>query len=605
MNESAVFRDIVAALRGGNPVEAERLSRQLLAQAPEHIDALLALAMSLHAQRRMDDAIAAYHRLTEAQPDAAIHWSNYATTLNEAGRSEEAETAWRKVIELDPGDAESRIQVGQRLFARKEYLVARDMLLDAFELDRDNPRPRILAASACASALDFRGCEDLLKPWRSWLPLPDGQLQMELARLLLLLGEAPGAQAVLQNQLEREPQRADTRILLARVDERLNLLTEAQALLEPLDTMDLSEPVRRQINQVRAILALRNNDAALARTLLEAGPVQDNDYAYFYELGNVCDKLRDPAGAMQALGEAHARHVAELKHSAPESFAPDALPLPCNTRKLTKEEFESWPKHRAPDSRNSPVFVVGFPRSGTTLLEQMLDAHPHLQSMDETPFFERLTSKLRSHDPRILDDLAVLRQYDVDELRKRYLLLSAERIPRRWDAQLVDKNPLNLLWLPMIYRLFPASKFILCLRHPCDVILSCYMQNFRSSVLGAACENLPRLAAAYVQAMRTWLQHVEVMKPDMLVSRYEDLVADFEPNTRRIADFLELEDASPMLQFDRRAREKAYISTPSYTQVIQPINTKGLNRWHRYREWFEPTLPILEPMLKHWGYSAD
>ena len=606
MNETALFKNIVTALSSGNPVEAERLSRRILVDVPDHIDAMLSLALSLHAQRRTEDAIAAFQRLTEMQPAVAIHWNNYATILAEVGRTDEAENAWRRAAELDPADPEPRLQVGQILVARKEYLAARDMLLDAFELDREAPRPRILAANACALAQDFRGCEDLLKPWRDWLPLPDEHLQFELARLLLLLADAPAAQIVLQDMLQRNPQRAETRVLLARVDERLNLLSEAEALLRPLDTMNLSDGARRQVAQTRAILALRNKDAALARSLLEqAGPVREGDYSYYYELGNAYDKLRDPVAAMHALGEAHARHVAELMHSAPESFAADALPLPGKERLLTSEEFKKWPPHRAPDARNSPIFVVGFPRSGTTLLEQMLDAHPQLQSMDETPFFEKLAGKLRRHDPRILDDLSVLRQFDVDELRKHYHLMAAERIPRRWDAQLVDKNPLNMLWLPMIYRLFPSAKFILCLRHPCDVILSCYMQNFRSSVLGAACENLPRLAAAYVQAMRTWLQHVQVLQPDLLISRYEDLVGDFAGQTRRIAEFFELEDATPMLQFDRRAREKTYIATPSYSQVIEPINTKGLNRWHLYREYFEPVLPTLQPMLDHWGYPAS
>ncbi|HST26939.1 MAG TPA: sulfotransferase [Rudaea sp.] len=606
MNESAIFGDIVAALRGGNPVEAERLSRDVLAQAPAHIDALLALAMSLHAQRRSDDAIAAFRHLTQVQPGAAMHWNNYATILHEAGHDDEAEAAWRKGMDLDPRDPEPRIQIGLLLQGRKEYLAARDMLLDAFELDREAPRPRILAANACALAQDFRGCEDLIKPWRDWLPLEEEHLQMELARLLLLLSDAPASQAVLQDLLARSPQRVDARILLARVHERHNLLTEAAALLQPLDAMDLTDSARRQIAHVRAILALRGNDAALARSLLEqAGPLHDNDYAYYYELGNVCDKLHDPAGAMQALGEAHARHVGELKHSAPEFFTPAALPLPGAVRKLTPEEFATWPSYRAPDSIDSPIFVVGFPRSGTTLLEQMLDAHPQLQSMDETPFFERLAGKLRSHDPRILDDLSVLRQYDCDELRKKYFLLTAERIQRRADVRLVDKNPLNMLWLPMIHRLFPAAKIILCVRHPCDVVLSCYMQNFRSSVLGAACENLERLAAAYVQAMQTWLQHASVIKPDALVSRYEDLVADTATQTRRVADFLDLADAAPMLRFDQRAREKGYIATPSYSQVIEPVNTKGLGRWQAYRKYFEPALPILKPMLEHWGYSTD
>jgi tetratricopeptide (TPR) repeat protein len=605
MNETTIFKDIAAALSSGNLVEAERLSHTVLAEAPGHIDAMLGLALSLHAQRRLDDSITAFRSLTELQPESSIHWNNYAMVLAEAGRAEESEVAWRKAMELDPRDPEPRLQIGQMLVARKDYLAARDMLLDAFELDRDTPRPRILAANACALAQDFRGCEDLLKPWRSWLPLADEQLQMELARLLLLLAEAPGAQATLQDLLARNPRRVDARILLAKVNERHNLLAEAEALLEPLEATELSEPMRRAAMHARATLALRNKEAARARALLEqSGPINDSDYAYYYDLAGACDKLRDADGAMRALQEAHARHVAHLKHAAPDSFEPDALALPGAVRELSAGEFRAWPLYRAPDSRNSPVFVIGFPRSGTTLLEQMLDAHPQLQSMDETPFFERLATKLRAHDPRILADLSVLRQYDCDELRKKYFLLTAERLERRPGVQLVDKNPLNMLWLPMIYRLFPAAKFILCVRHPCDVILSCYMQNFRSSVLGAACENLPRLATAYVQAMRTWLQHAAVIQPDVLVSRYEDLVADTTLQTQRVADFLELADAAPMLQFDRRAREKGYIATPSYSQVIEPVNTKAMNRWQLYRAYFEPVLPILQPMLEHWGYAT-
>jgi tetratricopeptide (TPR) repeat protein len=122
MNESAIFGDIVAALRSGNPVEAERLSRDILAQAPTHIDALVALALSLHAQRRSDDAIAAFRHLTQVQPGEAMHWNNYATALHEAGRGDEAETAWRKAMALDPRDPEPRIQVGLLLQGARNTL---------------------------------------------------------------------------------------------------------------------------------------------------------------------------------------------------------------------------------------------------------------------------------------------------------------------------------------------------------------------------------------------------------------------------------------------------------------------------------------------------
>lgn len=605
MNTSPI-QAIVAALRGGNPAQAERLSRDALEHTSDDTDTLLLLAMSLHFQRRIAEAVEIYRRLTELAPESAVHWNNYATGLLDAGQRDEAEAAWRKAMALDPSDPEPRTQLGQLLIARREYVTARDMLLDAFELDRNSPQIRIHAARACSLSQDFRGAEDLLMPWRQWLPLRDDPLQLELARQLLLLGQAPGAHLLLQEVTTRNPAYVEARILLAKVDERLNRVAESEALLQSLDQANLEEAAAKEITHLRAILALRRNDATTARELLErVGPLHENDYAYYYELARACDKLRDAVAAVQALKQAHVLQVDDLKRVSPASFAPDAKALPAAIRYVSAEQYRTWPQFRAPDSCNSPVFIVGFPRSGTTLLEQMLDAHAGLQSMDENPFFERLAGKLRAHDQRILDDLSVLRQYDCDELRKHYQLMAAEKVQRRWDAQLVDKNPLNMLWLPMIYRLYPAAKFILCVRHPCDVLLSCYMQNFRSSILGAASATLQRLAAAYVEAMACWLQHVEVFAPNVLVSRYEDLVADFEPQTRRIADFLELADAAPMLQFDRRAREKGYIATPSYAQVIEPVNTKGLNRWQRYREYFEPALPILAPMLQHWGYSTD
>jgi len=98
---------------------------------------------------------------------------------------------------------------------------------------------------------------------------------------------------------------------------------------------------------------------------------------------------------------------------------------------------------------------------------------------------------------------------------------------------------------------------------------------------------------------------MELFKPAVFMSRYEDLVADTARRTRRIAEFLELEDAEALLGFDQRAREKGFTATPSYTQVIEPINSKGIGRWQRYRQPFEPVLPILEPMLEHWGYALD
>jgi hypothetical protein len=96
-----------------------------------------------------------------------------------------------------------------------------------------------------------------------------------------------------------------------------------------------------------------------------------------------------------------------------------------------------------------------------------------------------------------------------------------------------------------------------------------------------------------------------VFHPPQHDTRYDDAAAHTAAQTKRLAEFLELEDASPMLRFDAHARDKGFIGTPSYSQVIEPVNTKGLNRWVKYRPYFEKALPILEPMLEQWGYSAN
>lgn len=598
-------RSISQAIRSGDWALAEQLARTQLVEFPAREDLLVSLAISLQAQRRFRDAADAYARLTNAFPGNSVHWNNYGTVLRENGALADARAAYARAIQLDDRNASAHMNLGLLLALQHDYAAGREALLDAYQRDRTSPAIRIHAARACVNCQDFNGAEDLLREWRSWLPLRDIPLQIELSNLLLLLGDAEGARLLLEDTVRSAPGHAHARLFLAHVYERMNRLDDAEALVATIGSTDGDQRLACEIDHAVAALKMRRGDAAGARELIErAGPRDDGDALHYFRLAEALDKLGEHEGAMAALARAHALQVRDLSLRNASFLRPDAPALPAVAVETTPESYRNWPQRSAPDPRGSPVFVIGFPRSGTTLLEQMLDAHPTLQSMDENPFFNRLADRLRRHDPRVLDDLGVLRQYDCDELRREYLSLVSRRIKRRWDAQLVDKNPLNMLWLPLMQRLYPAARHILAIRHPCDVILSCYMQNFRSPILIAASSTLERLARAYVSAMEIWLRHEALFRPQVLVSRYEDLVADPAAQARRIADFLEIEDAAPMLAFDRHARDKAYIGTPSYAQVIEPMNRKGLDRWRNYRFAFEPLLPILEPMLNHWGYDA-
>ena len=599
-----MINDILSALQAGRPSEAERLCRRSLATAPNP-DVTLFLAISLQQQGRPQEALVLYAELAQSFPDSALHLGNYATALREAGHFDQAAQMYMRSIELAPDNPDQVINLGLLQLQRKDYIAARDTLMRAHVLDPASPEARIHAARACSACRDSRA-EELIRPWRDWTALDD-PLQLELADLQLVLGEANIARMLLEELLARSPGHLPARLLLAAVYERVNDLDAAEALLGRIERehAELDDETRLEIAHQRAKIALRRGQLEPSRDLLERmGPRTPDDYAHFFILAEVCDKLRDYPAAMRALDEAHARQIAELKVNTPHRFEPGAPVLPAAVERIGPADYRRWPALQSPDSAGSPIFIVGFPRSGTTLLEQMLDAHPALQSMDERPFFTILSDQLADHGITVPQDLHRLDQYACDELRKGYLSLVCSKIPRRWNCQLVDKNPLNMLWLPLIHRLFPEAKFILALRHPCDVLVSNYMQNFRAAVLAVACASMETLASAYVTAMECWLHDVELFKPDVFVSRYEDLVADPAAQTRRIADFLGLQDATPLLQFDRHARDKGFIATPSYAQVTQPVNRKGLDRWLRYRDALAPAMPILAPMLRHWGYPA-
>lgn len=606
MNTPA-HQEIITALQSGNPASAEQLVRRHLGQRPRDADLLLLLAISLQQQNLLTDALGVYAELTRLCPDSSLHWGNYATALRESGSINEAEDAYMTSLSLDPRNVEQLLNLGLLLLQRNEFLTAREKLLDAFDLDPQSPAVRIHAARACSACRDDHRVDELLKPWQQWVPL-EPELQFELACLKLALGDAKTAQLLLEDTLHRSPSHLQAKLLLGSVYERVNSLDRAEALLREAAAMPADKDetaVRLEVAHQQAVLALRRGHLAEARATLErVGPRNDGDYAHYFILAGICDKLGDLPAALQGLEIAHRRQVKEMQLVVPKRLEADAPVLPTAAGRVNEADYARWPKLTAPTSEQSPVFIVGFPRSGTTLLEQMFDAHPRLQSMDERPFFNILVDQLGEYGFQFPRDLPKLSQSDCDELRKAYVSMACSKVPRQWDSQLVDKNPLNMLWLPLIHRLFPEAKFILALRHPCDVVLSNYMQNFRSTVLAMACSTIERLATAYVTAMECWLEHVAVFQPAVFVSRYEDLVANTPEQTRRIGQFLGLEDASSMLNFDQHARDKGYIATPSYTQVIVPVNRKGIDRWVRYRDALAPALPILQPMLDHWRYST-
>jgi len=605
---------IVSALQQGNAPDAEQMTRAWLAVEPGNEDALMLLAMCLQLQERNADAVRAWRELTVLVPRSAVHWNNLATALRNAGELLEAEEAYRRTIELDPESFLARVNLGYLLLEYGKYPEARDCFLAAHTLDPASPEARIYAAETCLALDERELAKRLLEPRNSWSGLSE-DLTLELAGLMSSVGTADEGLRLFENLLLGDPHNLRAKAQLVVLYERINRLDEARAMLAqlpPPESIDDAK-LRYDVINAQATFALREKDPAHACALLERliAAFADSadaqfkpwraDHLYF-SLAKVQDRIGNTEAAMAALAEGHSRQMLLARQAVPELTQPDAQPLFSARKRIDGQMREAWPDYPAPSMLESPIFVVGFPRSGTTMLEQMLDAHPSLQSMDERAFLQDLIDYMSPYGCTYPYDLGKLSAAQCEELRRLYWQASAQVAPRREGQRLVDKNPLHMLRLPLINRLFPNAPIILALRHPCDVILSNYMQNFSAKPFTVLCSSLERLAQGYVSAMESWIHHADLLKPRLIHSRYEDLLDDFAGNTKRIGDFLGLDDASPMRRFDQHARDKGFISTPSYTGVIEPPNKKAVDRWRRYHRYFEPILPMLQPIMQHWGY---
>jgi tetratricopeptide (TPR) repeat protein len=597
--------EISHAIMQNQPQLAEQLALEYLGNASGDESVLTLLGMSLQAQDRLPEAAAVFRELTHLFPRSGLHWNNFGTILREDAQVEKADNAYRTGLALDPESIDILVNLGFLWQAQNDYAAARTYFLRACEIDPTLVVAHIYGAKACAECTDMESATRLIAAWQQWTQLTLQQ-QLVLASVFTSIGRTSEAETVLLRVLQTTSEKVPVQARLILLYERLNRIEEAAALLRllPLAETISDLDLRSEIINAHTLIAARENDFDKVRSLLAQLPLGAQlSSDYFFAQANTCDKLGDSEGAMQALDQAHAKQMEKACLLAPELLAPDVEPLTIGMQPISSESYRQWPQMSAPTAQQSPIFIMGFPRSGTTLLEQMLDATPGLRAMDEQPFLQKLTQRMQTFGLSYPDDLQQLSASQCDELRELYWSLVRKTVQLELGERLVDKNPPNMLRLPLIYRLFPKASIIFAQRHPCDVVLSCYMQSFGAPAYMILCSTLERLARGYVNAMNGWIHNTATLKPNVLELRHEDLLADFDAMAHAIAEFIGITEITPMRAFNEHARKKGYIATPSYAQVIQPLNNKGVDRWRRYRAHLEPILPILKPIVDRWGYA--
>ena len=443
------------------------------------------------------------------------------------------------------------------------------------------------------------------------------ELEPQNASLLSMLGhqyeglrQLDDARACYESAVAASPDSVDARISLAVWFEKERRLDEAW---ECVTSCLAKHPRDDQARYFRALLLHRKKKETEAETALRDLIRDCPQYPYVkyaapHLLGVVLDQLGQYDEAIRWLikAKSQVRTITDttlLEKSYDEGDRRRRELL----AGLTPEMLRRWRQEPPASKENHQLtFLGGHPRSGTTLLEQVLDANPEVLAFDEPTAFLHEVEKQIHFKPGTsmagqLDALPATHRRD---MRHRYVKSLLREVPARPTQRvLVDKNPSPTMSLNLWLRVFPELKVIIALRDPRDVVISCFFLNIMLNATNVNFLSIERTAKHYADLMDVWVRMRDLGGFEWIESRYEDVVANLETEGRRVTEFLGLQWHPDQARFHETARRKV-LYAPTYHDVTQPVYQRAVKRWERYAATLAPVQAKLAPYCRAFGYSA-
>lgn len=576
-NKSALtdaVRSGAVDMEAGNLSRALQKAQSVLRIEPSHGDALHLAGLVEQKLGNYKQAKLLLGLAVKRLPKMALAWGNYGTLLTDMVEVDAAYEAFGEALRLDPKSIVSligRAQLHRMTRKLKESMADYEAAIAARP---DNPMAYV------------RACETLI----------------DLGRFRDALENLHKAQ-----NLVNRPQ-ADIYALIAEMNERVADLETALEYANMSLAVDPVHPLalRTKVKSLRRLKRYEEALDAVKNIEIDKFPIMHSGILYA-ELGQVSDKLNridDAYAFFTKMNHANEQRMVEQQF--------DALYYGSHVELLTKSyssDFVSkWKPLPAidlePGHKYPPAFLVGFPRSGTTLLDSIFDAHPDAIGVEEQPMTRILrdaVSELPGGYPHALEALT---EETRQKMRNIYFDAVREQGFEPGEKLIVDKMPLNLINGGLIRRIFPEAKIILALRHPADCVLSCFMQDFSLNSAMVNFHALESSAILYDKVMRLWQLYERILPMNAQRVRYEDLVVDLRGQVEPVLHHLGLEWDEKVNDPASHAKAKGDIRTPSYSQVTEPLYTASRDRWRRYETYLKPYLPLLEPHIKHFGYTV-
>ena len=618
----------------GNLTQAENLIKKILAQHPNHIQGLQLSGRLATSRNNFDAAIKAFKKAINLDKNNPTLHYDLGIAQRKSGNLDESIICNRRAIELAPNFAEAYFNLGNALTESGNLSDAAQSFKQAIQV-----RPNYYTALANLGVIlaQLNRPQELATICNQLLQCATkfSDAHFHLGIIYQKSNQPEKAIQHFQEMLAIDPQSTECHYWIGVIHnlqgnlntaikhynkalkinpKHINSLSNLCDAYEKLQKSDLAlktaqrtlklAPGNPTASRVYATLLRGTGKAQEGHSLLSKVEIPNDPniaLGIHFELGKLCDQIKQYDLAYHHFSEGNKILASDPGTSANnknnylkqiESFK--------NT--FTKTWFNSWTKQSNTNIEESPVFIVGFPRSGTTLLDQILDSHPCIQVIEEKP----ILAKAREHIQKLSSDyptsLAELSSDDILQLQNLYFDTANQFYKKKKNNLLIDKLPLNIIHVGLCHRLFPNAKYILALRHPCDTCLSCFMQPFSHNDAMANFYNLEDSAKLYAKTMELWKQYSTLLPLNIHTIKYESLIENFEDEVRSLLTFLDLPWNENVLAYDKHAKNRDSIRTPSYNQVTQPIYKTAKYRWRRYNSQFDAVMPTLEPWIKYFSY---
>ncbi len=573
-NQAEIFRV------QGNFENARILAEQAIVLQADNVDALVILGSIDYIENQSESAIALFSKAINIKPDDASIHNELANALCLFGDYQKAKRHYLTGLSLQPEFDECRINLADTLFELEQLGQSIEQYLNVLERQPENINLRV----KLANAYQKKGAiKDALSVLNIALALDSASMVVKIELGKLLQVEDPiAATGYFLSVIEKDKDNAEALYWLGILSQTMGKFDQANSYLQKAIETDPSHVNAWYRLSLNRDFEVSNEQISQLQNRFDEqcknNPTNQHLVNLGYSLGRFNEQKENYAASFK-----YYQFANQLKSKA-KPFDRNRFKVQIDhIIEIFNDDFFSSRQNWGSDS-NLPIFIIGMPRSGTSLVEQILTSHPIIHGAGELPLILEVAesqkpfdaNKAQSHASQFQD----LSQQRVEQIAAQCLKDLSDINPLA--AHIIDKMPGNFFRLGIIGLLFPQARIIHCKRDPIDTCLSCYQQNFKEGLVFT--NDLEDLAHAYRDYLRLMDHWHQVLPEHLLDVEYESLITEPENQIQKLLSFCGVEWDSKVLDFHQQQRP---VSTASLWQVRQPIYKSSIGRWKHYQEFLE------------------